>query len=129
MAENFSRNLEVMERSMKHQNLLTVAVVATSLLAVPAIYAAPASISSPIHAMFGKTKTSTVKLNLRNDTKDSLQVLVGDKPMTLEPGKLVNLDVPVGTRIVANSATPNHAVGSLIEEVIKEHSGATIAIR
>jgi hypothetical protein len=129
MAENFSRNLEVMERSMKHQNLLTVAVVATSLLAVPAIYAAPASISSPIHAMFGKTKTSTVKLNLRNDTKDSLQVLVGDKPMTLEPGKLVNLDVPVGTRIVANSATPNPAVGSLIEEVIKEHSGATIAIR
>jgi len=129
MAENFSRNLEVMERSMKRHNLFTVAVVATSLLAAPAIYAAPASISSPVHAMFGKTKTNTVKLNLRNDTTLSLQVLVGDKPMTLEPGKLVNLDVPVGTRIVANSATPNHAVGSLIEEVIKDHAGATIAIR
>jgi hypothetical protein len=129
MAENFSRNLEVMERSMKRHNLLTVAVVATSLLGVPAIYAAPASISSPVHAMFGKTKTNTVKLNLRNDTGSSLQVMVGDKPMTLEPGKLVNLDVPVGTRIIANSATPNHAVGSLIEEVIKDHSGATIAIR
>ena len=129
MAENFSRNLEVMERSMKRHNLFTVAVVATSLLAAPAIYAAPASISSPVHAMFGKTKTNTIKLNLRNDTTLSLQVLVGDKPMTLEPGKLVNLDVPVGTRIVANSATPNHAVGSLIEEVIKDHAGATIAIR
>src|ERR1700761_1714951 len=129
MAENFSRNLEVMERSMKRHNLLTVAVVATSLCAVPAIYASPASISSPVHAMFGKTKTNNVKLNLRNDTATSLQVLVGDKPMTLEPGKLVNLEVPVGTRIVANSATPNHAVGSLIEEVIKDHSGATIAIR
>ena len=129
MAENFSRNLEALERSMKRHNLSIVAVVATTLLAVPAIYAAPASISSPIHAMFGKTKTGTVKLNLRNDTGSSLQILVGDKPMTLEPGKLVNLDVPVGTRIVANSATPNHAVGSLIEEVIKDHSGATIAIR
>jgi hypothetical protein len=129
MAENFSRNLEVMERSMKRHNLLTVAVVATSLCAVPAMYAAPASISSPVHAMFGKTKTNNVKLNLRNDTTSSLQILVGDKPMTLEPGKLVNLEVPVGTRIVANSATPNHAVGSLIEEVIKDHSGATIAIR
>jgi hypothetical protein len=129
MAENFSRNLEVMERGMKRHNLLTVAVVASSLLAVPAIYAAPTSISSPVHAMFGKTKTNTIKLNLRNDTGTSLQVLVGDKPMTLEPGKLVNLDVPVGTRIVANSATPNHAVGSLIEEVIKDHKGATIAIR
>jgi len=114
---------------MKHHNLFTVVVVATSLLAVPATYAAPTSISSPVHAMFGKTKISTVKLNLRNDTGSSLEVLVGDKPMTLEPGKLVNVEVPVGTRIIANSATPNHAVGSLIEEVIKDHSGATIAIR
>jgi hypothetical protein len=129
MAENFSRNLEVPERSMKRHNLLTVAVVATYLVAVPAIYAAPTSISSPVHAMFGKTKSSMVKLNLRNDTASSLQILVGDKPMTLDPGKLVNLEVPVGTRIVANSATPNHAVGSLIEEVVKDHSGATIAIR
>jgi hypothetical protein len=129
MAENFSRNLEVTERSMKRLNLLTVAVVATSLVAVPAIYAAPTSISSPVLAMFGKTKTNAIKLNLRNDTGTSLQVLVGDKPMTIEPGKLVNLEVPVGTRIVANSATPNHAVGSLIEEVIKDHNGATIAIR
>jgi hypothetical protein len=129
MAENFSRNFEVLELNMKRHNLFTVAVVATSLLAAPAIYAAPASISSPVHAMFGKTKTSTVKLNLRNDTGTSLEVLVGDKPMTLEPGKLVGLDVPVGTRIVANSVTPNHAVGSLIEEVIKDHNGATIAIR
>jgi hypothetical protein len=129
MAENFSRNFEVLELNMKRHNLFTVAVVATSLLAAPAIYAAPASISSPVHAMFGKTKTNTVKLNLRNDTGTSLDVLVGDKPMTLEPGKLVGLDVPVGTRIVANSVTPNHAVGSLIEEVIKDHNGATIAIR
>ncbi len=114
---------------MKRHNLVTVAVVATSLFAAPAIYATPASISSPVHAMFGKTKTGTVKLNLRNDSGAPLEVLVGDKPMTLAPGKLVALDVPVGTRIVANSATPNHATGSLIEEVIKEHNGATIAIR
>jgi len=114
---------------MKRQNLFTVAVVATSLLAVPAVYAAPASVSSPIHSMFSKTKTSTVKLNLRNDTGASMEVLVGDKPMTLDAGKSVSLSVPVGTRIVANSTTPNHAVGSLIEEVIKDHDGATIAIR
>ncbi|WP_158941730.1 hypothetical protein [Granulicella sp. S190] len=114
---------------MTRQNLFTLVVVASSLLTAPAIYASPVSISSPVHAMFGKTKTNSVKFNLRNDTAASLEVLIGDKPMTLEPGKLVNVDVPVGTRIVANSATPNHAVGSLIEEVIKEHSGATIAIR
>lgn len=114
---------------MKRHNLVTIAVVVTSLLAGPAIYAAPASIASPVHAMFSKTKISTVKFNLRNETGSPFEVLVGDKPMTLEPGKLVALDLPVGTRIVANSATPNHAVGSVIEEVIKDHAGATITIR
>jgi hypothetical protein len=114
---------------MKGLNRLTVAVVATSLLAVPAVYAAPASISSPVHAMFAKTKTSTVKLNLRNDSGSAMEVKVGEQVMTLDPGKPITLNLEVGTRIVANSATPNHAVGSLIEEVVKDHQGATIIIR
>jgi hypothetical protein len=39
------------------------------------------------------------------------------------------LNLEVGTRIVANSTTANHQAGSLIEEVIKDHNGATIIIR
>jgi hypothetical protein len=39
------------------------------------------------------------------------------------------LNLEVGTRIVANTATANYAAGSLIEEVIKDHNGATIVIR
>ena len=114
---------------MKGLNRLTIAFVATSLFAAPAVYAAPASIASPVHAMFGKTKTSTVKLNLRNDSGSPMEIKVGDQVMTLDPGKPVALNLEVGTRIVANSATPNHAAGSLIEEVIKDHNGATIIIR
>ena len=114
---------------MKGLNRLTVAVVATSLLAAPAVYAAPASISSPVHAMFTKAKSTTVKLNLRNDSGSPMEVKVGDKVMTLDPGKPVTLNLEVGTRIVANTATPTHAAGSLIEEVISEHNGATIIIR
>jgi len=79
--------------------------------------------------MFGKTKTSTVKLSLRNDSGAPMEVKVGDKVMTLDPGKPVSLNLEVGTRIVANSATPNHPAGSLIEEVISDHNGATIIIR
>jgi len=79
--------------------------------------------------MFGKTKTSTVKLSLRNDTGVAMQVKVGEQVMTLDPGKPVTLNLEVGTRIVANSTTPNHEAGSLIEEVIKDHNGATIVIR
>jgi hypothetical protein len=114
---------------MKSFNRLTIAIVATSLLAAPAVYAAPASISSPVHAMFSKSKSTTVKLNLRNESGSAMEVKVGDKVMTLDPGKPIALSVEVGTRIVANSATPNHPVGSLIEEVISEHNGATIVIR
>jgi hypothetical protein len=113
---------------MKRVNRLTIAVVATALLAAPAVYAAPASISSPVLAMFSKTKTTTVKLNLRNDTGSPMEVKVGEKLMTLDPGKPVSLKLEVGTRILANSATPNHEAGSLIEEVIKDHDGATIVI-
>jgi hypothetical protein len=114
---------------MKGLNRLTIAVIMSSLLAAPALYAATTDISAPVHAMFGRTKTSMVKLSLRNDSGSAMEVKVGDKVMTLDPGKPVNLNLEVGTRIVANSATPNHAVGSLIEEVISEHNGATIVIR
>jgi hypothetical protein len=113
---------------MKHLNRLTLAVVAISLVAAPAVYAAPTSISSPVHAMFSKTKTDTVKLSLRNDSGSVMEVKVGDKVMTLDPGKPVSLKLEVGTRIVANTTTPNHQAGSLIEEVIKDHDGATIVI-
>jgi hypothetical protein len=113
---------------MKSLNRLIVAVAATSLLAAPAVYAAPASISSPVHAMFSKTKSTTVKLSIRNDSGTAMEVKVGDQVMTLDPGKPVTLKLEVGTRIVANTATPSHPAGSLIEEVIKDHDGATIVI-
>jgi hypothetical protein len=114
---------------MKGFNRLAIAVVTTSLLAAPAVYAAPANISSPVHGMFAKTKSTTVKLNLRNDSGSPMEVKVGDQVMTLDPGKPVTLNLEVGTRIVANNTTANHQAGSLIEEVIKDHNGATIIIR
>src|SRR5882724_4973689 len=60
-------------------------------------------------------EVDTVKLSLRNDSGSAMEVKVGDKVMTLDPGKPVTLSLEVGTRIVANSNTPNHPAGSLIE--------------
>jgi len=114
---------------MKSFNRLTIAVAAISLLAVPGVYAAPANISSPVHAIFGKTKSTMVKLSLRNASSSTMEVKVGDKVVTLNPGKPVTFNLEVGTRIVATSNTPNHPEGSLIEEVISDHNGATIVIR
>jgi hypothetical protein len=114
---------------MNRLNRLTVAVIATSLLAVPSVYASTVNVSSPIHAFFGKQKSTTVKINLRNDTGSSMDVKVGDTLMTLAPGKPVSVNLPVGTRIVATTATANYQAGSVIEEVISSHDGATIVIR
>jgi hypothetical protein len=106
-----------------------VAVATVALVATPATYASPVNLSSPIHAMFGKSKISTVKFSIRNDSGSAMEVKIEDKVMTLDPGKLVDLNLPVGTRIVANTATANHPAGSLIEQVSKEHAGATIVVR
>ncbi len=114
---------------MKNVTRFVVAIVTSALLAAPVVYAAPLAITSPVHAMFGKSKTSTVKFTIRNDSGAPMEVKIDDKVMTLDPGKPVDLNLPVGTRIVANTATPNHATGSLIEEVSKEHSGVTIVVR
>jgi hypothetical protein len=126
---NSRRTKNFRELSMKGFNRLTIAVAAISLFAVPAVFAAPASISSPVHAMFAKTKSTTVKLSLRNDSGSAMEVKVGDKVVTLNPGKPVTLNLEVGTRILATSNTPNHPEGSVIEEVISDHNGATIVIR
>jgi hypothetical protein len=111
---------------MKRTNLFTVAVLASAIVAAPAVYAAPANIPMPIHAMFSKTKM--IKLSLRNDTKSEMDLKIGDKVVPLAPGKTLDLSLPAGTRILANNDTPNHASGSLIEEVVSEHNGATISI-
>jgi hypothetical protein len=114
---------------MKRPNLFTITAIAASLLAAPVVYAAPASIASPVHAMFGKTKLTNVTLSLRNDTSTEIQVSVGDNLMTLAPGKPISVTLPVGTRIIAKSSTTDHPAGSVIAEVISEQNGATISIR
>jgi hypothetical protein len=113
---------------MKRQNLATLAVVASTILAAaPAIYAAPVSIVSPVHAMF--KKSNTVTLSLRNDTGKEIQVSVGDNVMTLAPGKPISLSLAVGTKILAKSDTASHPSGSVIAEVIADYNGATIGIK
>jgi hypothetical protein len=113
---------------MNRKNFIAIVVAGASLLTVPAVYAAPAGVASPVHAMF-RSQTKTVKLNVRNDSSVAIELKVNDQVMTVEAGKTLDLKVSVGTRIMANNTTPNHPAGSLITEVIKEQDGATISIR
>jgi len=112
---------------MNRRNLVTISVAALSLLVPSAIYAAPVSALNPVHAMFGKEKS--VKLDIRNDSQSSIELKVGEKVVTVDAGKSVTLNLPVGTRILANTATPTHEVGSLIAQVSSNLAGATVAVK
>jgi hypothetical protein len=113
---------------MNYKIRLAVVVIATLLLAAPAVYAAPVVAQGSLHAMF-RNQTKSVKLNLRNDSGAVIELKVNDQIIKLEAGKTLDLKLPVGTRILTNSATPSHPAGTLITEVIKEQDGATITIR
>jgi hypothetical protein len=113
---------------MNRKNLIAIVMIGTSIITAPAVYAAPAGVHSPVPAMF-RNQTKAIKLNVRNDSGTAIELKVNEQVMTLEVGKSLDLKLPVGTRILANSSTPSHPAGSLITEVIKEQDGATISIR
>ena len=74
-------------------------------------------------------KTQTVKVSLRNDSSSQMQLKVGDQVMSIEAGKTVAVKVPVGTRIVMNTATSTHQAGELIAEATSELDNTTVAIK
>jgi len=112
---------------MTTRHLLVSSIAAFALTAAPAIYAAPLSISTPVHASYGKTKM--VQVSFRNDSGGPLELKIGDSIMKVEVGKTLNLHLAVGTRVLANTATPNLAQGSLIAEVDTFLNGATLSIK
>lgn len=112
---------------MNRRTLFAISLAVASMCASEAVYAAPAAIHAPVHAMFGKSKM--VKFNLRNDSSAPMTLKVGDETMTLDAGKTKSLEVPVGTRIVRPEATATQPAGSVVTEVSKELNGVTIALK
>jgi hypothetical protein len=114
---------------MKRRNPIAIAVIAisVSLVAPSAVFAAPAGIHSPVHAMFSKTKN--IKFTLRNDSSSPMELKVGEEVVTLDAGKSLEVKLPAGARILANSATQTHQAGSVIAEVSDSLNGAIIHVK
>ena len=111
---------------MKRLNSLAVTVVAISLLAPSAVFAAPAS-STPANAMFAKTKT--IHFKLLNDSSSPMEFKVGDNIVKLDAGKSLTVNLPVGARVLCSSATPLHESGSVIAEVTNSLNGAIVHVK
>lgn len=96
--------------------------------AVPASFAAVGSVHSPVHAYFHGDKK--IKFSLSNGTGAPLELKVGDQVMTLQPGQVTPLKLPVGTRVTTNTATEHHKVGDVIVEVnTNMYSNSTLTIK
>ena len=106
--------------------LKTTMVLAASLLATEAMYAAPIAFHVPVHAMFGKEKT--VKLNLRNNTKQPLKVMAGQTELVLEPGKPVAVKLRAGDKVVAEEASASFASGAVLAIASSQIDDATVLI-
>jgi hypothetical protein len=97
-----------------------------ALFICPPAYAVSGRIFPPLEGIF--KKATNVKFGILNRTGTSIDLMIGDRPTTLKPGERISLNLPVGTRIITKSAGDHYASGDLIEEVIKDHEGATIVI-
>lgn len=102
-------------------------VMAASLFASEAVYAAPAAIHAPVHAMY---KTKMVSFSLRNASTSPIKVKAGEKEMTLAPGaEATPVKLAVGDKVVAVDTTPNYAAGTVLAVASSELSDSTVVLR
>jgi hypothetical protein len=114
---------------MKIRFAFATLLAAIFFAAVPATYAAAATIPPSMHAMFFKGE-KRIKFSLSNETGAPLELKIGDQVTTLKAGEVVPLKLPVGTRITTNTATANHPAGGLIVEVTDSmYSNSTLSIK
>lgn len=108
--------------------LVTVAaIVAVAGLSVPAsVYAAPVNRNAPMQVSFSKSKT--VKVALKNASDTAMQLKVGDKIVSLDPGKSVAMKMEVGTRIEVGATAGKHQAGELLAQVTSDLDNTTLTI-
>ncbi len=111
---------------MNRRMMFGMCLAVASMFASEAVYAST-SVQVPVAAMFGKTKL--IKFSLRNDSGGELKVKAGESPMTIEAGKSVDLQLPVGAKVIADSDTAVHKSGDVIAEVSSNLSGVTVAVK
>ena len=105
---------------------LSVACLVASQAVLPTVaMASPLKAVPSIHATIGK---HMVNLNLANSTSASIDVKVGDTPMTIEAGKTVKISAAPGTKITLATASGTREAGAVLAQVSGELSGATIRI-
>jgi hypothetical protein len=112
---------------MRVLSTVAVAVLIAGLSAPADVYALSSAADVPVSSMTAKPKV--VKMGLRNDYNQPVEVKVGDQTMSLAAGKTVQLKLPVGTPIVLNTATEKHQIGEVLAQASNSMQDMTLIIR
>jgi hypothetical protein len=112
---------------MKSRAIFPISVAIASLTVLSLVYAAPIRFVVPVHAMFAKAKM--VRLSVRNDSSTPIELKAGEQVMTLNPGKTLALNLPVGTRILANTTSGKYQAGAVLAEISPELSDVTLSLK
>jgi hypothetical protein len=114
---------------MNRKSVMSVMVMAASLVSASAVYAAPASVRTPVNAIYSNANGKLVKFSLRNDSSVPLKLKVGDQEMTLAPGKPVDVKLAVGQTVIAEETTATNKAGDVLATAFDGLNGATVSVR
>ncbi len=104
--------------------------LATMVLAATTFTGAALHAATPnTYTVANPSHEKTVHLQLRNSTSAPMQVKAGDTEMTLAPGKLVAVKLPVGTQIVAVTDSAHYPQGTVLATISTSLADATITLQ
>ena len=103
------------------------AALALGMFGAQAMVAAPVSgLAVPVHALFGKNKMITVKV--QNASGGLLTIKAGDQQITVQPGMTGSLKVLEGTQIVNVNETAKLTAGAVIATAASSLNGSTLTV-
>jgi|GEM_PF-2610787 len=116
---------------MFRSKLIIPALSVMCLLGSQAVVPSIAMAESPLRAIVAAQPLAGAKmvhLNLANSTGSPLDLLIGETAVTLAVGETVKVSAPAGAKITVATASTNHAAGSVLAQISKDLSGATIRV-
>jgi urease beta subunit len=87
--------------------------------------ASPVRLAPHLHAFFSN---ANIRFALRNASSAPIDLRAGDSTMTIAPGKTLDVNLPVGTKIVVATATGNRQPGDLVTQVTSVLKGTTVVL-
>ena len=114
---------------------MQIRFVAAGALVLVLLPLSSATASTPVRAGLGGRgslslvgRKKRVIINVKNVSAEALELSAGDRPVTVEAGRTLPVEVPVGEALAFRKATGAHAAGELLikAEVYFDHSTVTV---